>query len=256
MQFIHCFQAEWLKKKRSLASWLVFIGAFFTPSILILIKLIKSSTLKGINMSPKFWENHWMNSWESMAIFLLPLGIILSASLITQLEFKNNTWKQWHTTPQLYSTLFFTKLVVIIVMMLQFFVLFNLGLYLSGVIPGLFIKGVPYPAEPIPYIFFLKQDITFFIACLPIIACQYLISLQFKNFLVPVGGGIILWIASVGSLTWKYGYTIPYSYGSLYFLKLEGRYKQDTNLYGWALGYFAVFTLLSYYFYLTKKEKG
>ena len=31
MQFIHCFQAEWLKKKRSLASWLVVIGAFFTP---------------------------------------------------------------------------------------------------------------------------------------------------------------------------------------------------------------------------------
>jgi lantibiotic transport system permease protein len=165
MQFIHCFQAEWLKKKRSLASWLVVIGAFFMPAILILIKLIKNSTLKEINLSPKFWENHWMNSWESMAIFLLPLGIILSASLITQLEFKNNTWKQWHTTPQLYSTLFYAKLAVIIVMMFQFFILFNLGIYLSGVLPGLFIEGVPYPPEPIPYMMFLKQNVIFFIAC-------------------------------------------------------------------------------------------
>ncbi|MGL6267164.1 MAG: hypothetical protein ACRC2O_04540, partial [Chitinophagaceae bacterium] len=65
MQFIHCFQAEWLKKKGSLASWLVIIGAFFTPIIIIIIKLIKRSTLKEINTSPKFWENHWMNSWES-----------------------------------------------------------------------------------------------------------------------------------------------------------------------------------------------
>jgi len=256
MEFIHCFQAEWLKKKRSLASWLVIIGAFFTPSILILIKLIKSNTLREINMSPKFWENHWMNSWESMAIFLLPLGIILSASLITQLEFKNNTWKQWHTTPQHYTTLFMAKLAVIITMMLQFFILFNIGVYLSGVLPGLFIKGVPYPPEPIPYSMFLKQNINFFIACLPIIAFQYLISLQFKNFLVPVGSGIAFWIASVAAISWKYGYTIPYTYGSLYFLKIGGRYKQDINISGWAWGYFVAFTLLSYYFYVTKKEKG
>lgn len=197
-----------------------------------------------------------MNSWESMAIFLLPLGIILSASLITQLEFKNNTWKQWHTIPHLYSTLFFAKLAVIIVMMIQFFMLFNLGIYLSGVLPGLFIEGVPYPPEPIPYVMFLKQNGIFFIACLPIIAFQYLISLQFKNFLVPVGGGILLWIASVAALTWKYAYIIPYTFGSLYFMKIGGRYKQDINLIGWPMGYFAAFTLLSYYLYVTKKEKG
>jgi hypothetical protein len=256
MQFIYCFQAEWLKKKRSLASWLVVIGAFFTPSMLILIKLIKSSSLKEINQSPKFWEKHWMNSWESMAIFLLPLGIILSASLITQLEFKNNTWKQWHTTPQHFTTLFLAKLAVIITMMIQFFILFNIGVYLSGVIPGLFIKGVPYPPEAIPYNMFLKQNVHFFIACLPIIAFQYLISLKFKNFLVPVGVGILLWVVSVAAISWNYGYTIPYTYGSLYFLKIDGRYKQDINILGWALGYFVAFTLLSYYLYVTKKEKG
>ncbi|MGL6268863.1 MAG: ABC transporter permease, partial [Chitinophagaceae bacterium] len=182
--------------------------------------------------------------------------IILSASLITQIEFKNNTWKQWHTTPQNYSILFIAKLTVIIVMMIQFFVLFNLGIYLSAVVPGLVIKGVPYPIEPIPFSLFIKQNLHFFIFCLPIIGLQYLISLQFRNFMVPVGGGILIWIASVGSLTWKYAYIIPYTHGSLFFLKIEGRNKQDTNLIGWALCYFCLFTLLSYFFYVTKKEKG
>ena len=31
--FVHAFQGEWLKKKRSLASWLVIAGSFFTPAI-------------------------------------------------------------------------------------------------------------------------------------------------------------------------------------------------------------------------------
>lgn len=256
MHFIHCFQSEWLKKKRSLASWLVVIGAFFTPCIIIIIKLYKHKSLKEINSSADFWEKHWMNSWESMAILLIPLGIILSASLITQLEFKNNTWKQWHTTPQHFATIFFAKLAVIIVMMLQFLILFNLGIYLSAVIPGLVIKDAPYPVEPIPYNIFAKQNINFFISCLPIIGLQYLISLQFRNFLVPVGAGIVVWIASVGSLTWKYTYIIPYTHSSLFFLKITGRFKQDTNLIAWATGYFIFFTLLSYLLYVTKKEKG
>ena len=256
MQFIYCFQAEWLKKKRSLASWLVIIGAFFTPAMLIIVKLVKNKTLNEINQSPKFWENHWMNSWESMSIFLLPIGIILASSLITQLEYKNNTWKQWHSTPQHYATMFFAKFTVILVMMLQFFLLFNIGIYLSAVIPGLFIKGVTYPAAPIPYAMFLKQNVLFFTACLPIIALQFLVCLQFKNFLVAVGGGLALWIASVAAISWKFGFTIPYIYGSLYFLKLGGRYKQDISIHGWAVGYFLIFTLLGYLLYATRNEKG
>ncbi len=256
MQFIYCFQAEWIKRKRSLSSWLVIIGAFFTPVILLFIKLIYYGKLKAGNLNPKFWEIHWKNSWESMAIFLLPIGIILSASLITQLEYKNNTWKQWHTTPQHFTTVFFAKLTVIIVMMVQFFILFNIGIYLSAVIPGLFVKGVSYPPAPIPYAGFLKQNMVFFITCLPIISLQYLAGLHFKNFLVSVGCGIALWILSIASLTWKFSFTIPYTYTSLYFLKNDGRFKQTVSIESWAFLYFIAFTVAGYILYVTKKEKG
>jgi hypothetical protein len=124
------------------------------------------------------------------------------------------------------------------------------------VIPGLFIEGVKYPAAPIPFTMFFKQNVLFFTACLPIIALQFLVCLQFKNFLVAVGGGLALWIASVAAISWKFGYTIPYIYGSLYFLKAGGRYKQDISIHGWALGYFIAITLLSYVLYATRKEKG
>lgn len=256
MNFIYCFQSEWLKKKKSLASWLVIIGAFFTPVVILIAQLVHNEKLFRESVSPKFWESLWFNSWESMALFLLPVGVILSTSLITQIEFKNNTWKQLHTSPQKLSNIFFAKFAVIVVMMLQFFILFNIGIYLSGVIPCLLVKAAAYPTEPIPYLFFLKLNIKFFIGCLPIIALQYLISLRMKNFIVPVGGGLALWILSLFVFNWKYGYLIPYAYCGYNQLRSLGRYNQDVNLHLFALCYFFLFMVLSYILYITKKEKG
>lgn len=254
MELIYSFRSEWLKKKRSLSEWLVIVGAFFTPAIILVAKLVRSDALPAELKLPNFWGRLWYNSWQSMAIFLLPLGVILAASLITQLEFKNNTWKQLHTTPQSLATIFFAKLVVILLMLAQFFILFNIGIYLSGVIPPL-LTGNGYPHQPMPLKYFLKEDMYYFIDCLPIVALQYLISLQFKNFLVAVGSGIVMWILSVSVLNWKYGYTIPYSYAGLFYLR--GRDQNYTVHIHWlAIAWFAGLTVLSYMAYINKKEKG
>jgi hypothetical protein len=259
LSFFHSFQSEWLKKKHSLASWIVIIGGFFTPAIVIVVRIVYSGNLPKMYASDNFWKQLWKNSWESMAIFLLPLGVILATSLITQIEYKNNTWKQLHTLPLNLTTAFFTKLSVIIVMMLQFFILFNTGIYLSALIPYLVVKAVPYPTAPIPYIAFLRENMFFFIDCLPIIALQYLISLKYKNFLVPVGLGFVCWIAALGSLSWKYSYLIPYTYCMFNYLKGEtgGRAViPAVNIHVMAIGYFIVFSIVSYILYITKKEKG
>jgi len=256
MNLLYSFKSEWLKKKRSLASWLVIVGAFFTPVIITIAKLVNNGRLYAESTSKNFWEVLWGNSWESMAIFLLPVGVILASSLITQLEFKNNTWKQLHTTPQKFTNIFMAKLAVIITMMLQFFVLFNIGIYLSGILPCLLTKGVPYPKEPIPYSHFLQDNAYYFICCLPIIGLQYAVSLMAKNFLVPVGGGIALWILSLAVLGWHYGHWVPYTYCGLNYLKSQGKYNRHMPIYLLAVCYFIASTAAGYVLYVTKKEKG
>src|SRR5215213_4346627 len=149
--FINSFQSEWLKTKRSLAFWMVMIGGFFTPLIIIIARLVNHAKLPALYSSESFWNMLWKNSWESMAIFFLPLGAILSTSLIAQIEYKNNTWKQLHTLPLSYTTIFFAKFAVILVLMLQFFVLFNIGIYLAAILPYLLVSGTPYPAQPLPW---------------------------------------------------------------------------------------------------------
>ena len=257
--FIHSFQSEWLKIKRSLAFWMVVIGGFFTPSIVIVARLLNYNKLPTLYSAEDFWTLLWKNAWESMAIFFLPLGAILSTSLIAQLEYKNNTWKQLHTLPLSYTTIFFAKLAVILVLMLLFFVLFNIGIYLAGVVPYLLVSGTPYPTQPLPYSSFLQQNVLYFIDTLPIVALQYLIALRFKNFLVPVGLGFVFWVGSLAALTWQYGFVIPYTYPMYNYLSsgVETKAIMPTvNIHFFAIGYFLVITAVSYAMYLGKREKG
>ena len=255
---IHSFQSEWLKTKRSLAALLVLLGSCLIPFIMLIVRLIYNHKLIKDSIKTDFWETIFENCWNAMAIFLLPIGIILATSLIAQLEFKNNTWKQLHTTPQYLTTIFVAKLAVIVVMMVQFLSLFDVAIYLIGIIPHL-ILGPTLPQQSFPFYYFLEKTSYFFIDCLPIIALQYLISLQFKNFLVPLSVGLGLQIAALIATEWKYGYTIPYTYCPLNFMALRkgaAPVFDHINIHLWAFGYFILFTIASYLLYIFQKERG
>src|SRR5258708_22971652 len=89
------------------------------------------------------------------------------------------------------ATIFLSKFAVIVLMMAQFFILFNIGIYLSALVPYLLIGGLPYPSAPLPLRFFFGKNILYFVDCLPMVAAQYLLSLSFKNFVVPIGIGFL-----------------------------------------------------------------
>ena len=256
MNYIHSFQSEWLKTKRSAASWLTLAGGLFIPLVILTDQFTNYKTLAVVYAAPHFWERHFSRSWQFMAFFLLPVGVILASSLIAQLEFRNNAWKQLLATPQRRSTIFFAKLLVIIVMMLQFFILFTIGIYLSAIIPSLLLKGVAYPAASLPLKSFLQTTGLFFIDCLPIIALQYLLSLKFKNFLVPIGVGLAIFMAALIANSWQYVYVIPYSYCMISFSRIQGRSAVTLPVHAIAMGYFVLFTIAGYLLFILKKEKG
>lgn len=257
--FIHSLQCEWLKKRGSLASWLIWGAAAFVPAILLLIRVTHPSKLPDLYGAADFWEKLWTQSWEAMATFFLPMVVILVTALVAQIEFKNNAWKQLHTTPQRFITIFAAKLTVVVAMLVQLLVLFDLAIYLVGVIPALIYSSVDYPPEPIPLRFFLREDLKFFIDCLPMIAFQYAISLRFKNFLVPVGVGFFAWILGIGFLSWKFSYIFPYAYTSLDHFHSSRQLVHSpppVSLQTFAVGYFVIFIVGGYLVYVNQKAKG
>lgn len=255
MVFINSLQSEWLKTKRSTSFWLCIIGGFFIPLIQLCVYLYKGFNVNKYPDVVNIWQVHYNMLWDSMITFLLPMGVILSSSLITQLEYKNNTWKQVHTTPQTFATVFFAKLGTILLMTLQFFIFFNIGIVLSAVIPTLLADG-SLPKQPLPVWLFIKSNAKIYITILPIIAIQYLISLRFKNFLVPIGLGMLFLIGSLILVPmWDKVFLSPYSY-CLINVFVDARNNLPINLYAGAGIYFVVLTAINYYLYSTRAEKG
>ncbi|HEY4107640.1 ABC transporter permease [Puia sp.] len=251
--FIHSFGSEWLKKKRTAASLLTVIGSILIPVIIIIARIDDPSALAVANGQPRIWESLYNRNWQLMGTLFLPMGVVLATSLITQLEFRNNTWKQLCTTPQSLTTIFLAKLAVIGVMLLEFFLLFTVGIWLTGAVPGLFFRNVAYPAEAFPWKAVLDGSARFFLDILPVVALQYLLGLRFKNFLIPLGVGLGLYVASMIAVHWRYGYWIPYTYSAYNFV---GRAAEKFHTHYWAAGYALLFTGLAYILYITRKEKG
>lgn len=251
MNFIYSLQSEWLKTKRSAASWLCLIGGFFIPLIYLVVFIVYHKTINDYYPDYNVWRRHFNDLWQNMAGFLLPMGVILSSSLITQLEYKNNTWKQVHTSPQSFTTIFLAKFSVIVLMTLKFFLFFTIGILVSGIIPCLIFEH-RFPIGGFPYDGFLIGSSRIFITCLPIIAIQYLISLKFKNFLVSIGIGLLGLIVSLIGLSWKYIYLSPYSYTAMNIFSV----KREFNIYFYSFIYFVLLMMFAYYLYVSKKEKG
>jgi hypothetical protein len=255
---VRVFEGEWLKTRHSLAWWLVLGGSLFTPLIIIVARLVQHRRLAKIYAAADFWPHLWQDAWQSMAIFFLPLFAILVTSLITQIEHRNNAWKQVHVLPLGLGAIFLAKLGVIMLLIVQFFVLFNLGIWLSAIVPCQLIAEVPCPHSAIPFGDFLRDNARYFVDCLPIIALQYLFGLRFRNFLVPLGIGFLMWIGALAALPWKFGYLIPYTYSMLDYLKDNpGKaFIPTVNIHFFALGYAVAFTVAAYMLFRAMKERG
>ena len=254
MNFLHSLQSEWLKTRRSAASWLCLGGGFFLPLMFLIGFLTRHFDLN--NAGPgNAWLTLASRLWHFMAILLLPLGIVLAASLIVQLEYRNNGWKQLHTTPQHYATIFSAKLLTIILMVLKFFIFFNTGMLVAGLLPTLIFSG-RLPDSPLPVVQLLKLNAKFFIACLPILTLQYLLSLLFRNFLAPIGIGLLMVIGALILLeTWELAWINPYCYSPMMVLAPQ-KLPQSVSVYWMAAAYAATFTGVAFVLYRFRNVKG
>ena len=250
--------SEWLKRRRSLTSALVLGSAGFVPAIIFLSRFRRIDALPGVYDNPRFWDTLWVQSWEAMAVMILPMAIMLTVTLITQIEDTNNAWKQVHATPQPLAVVFAAKLVVILVLIGELILAFTAAIYLSGILPAALFAHVDAPAAPFPLVRFLRRDVVFFIDVLPIVSLQFLLALRFRTFLTPLGIGMAMWILSVGTFGWAYKYLIPYSYAGIDYLMVE--YKRQMGMPATpaaiAAGCFFVFTVAGYVVYASRQDKS
>jgi lantibiotic transport system permease protein len=250
--------SEWLKRKRSLTTWLVIGSAAFVPGIIFLSRFRRIGALPALYRDPRFWDTLWVQAWESMALMILPMAVMLAVSLITQIEDRDNGWKQLHAAPLPRPAIFLSKLVVILVLVVELVLAFTAAIYAAGMLPALIFTSVDAPVTAFPLSRFLRRDVAFLIDALPIVAIQYLLALRFRTFVAPLAIGMALWILSVGTISWRFNFLIPYSYAGLDYLIVE--YRRPLPLpadpFVIAGACFLVFSMAGYGLYAIRRESG
>lgn len=254
MNFIKVLKSESIKRKGSSLNWLIFGGSFFIPFVILISRLVRHKQAIMQNASDGVWMKLFNQNWQYMAILLLPMGIALATSLLNQIEYRNNTWKQLMVMPVSSSSIFLSKYITLLYILVQYFVLFTIGIYLTGLIPALIYTDVIYPKEHFPIDEYIKKSVEYFIDCLPIIAIQYLLSFHIRNYIVSIGVGFILLIGSLIAMNWESGYLLPYSYAALDFIKADNNISSDVNLQKWALIYFVLVSAFNYILFLYKSH--
>jgi hypothetical protein len=253
--FTASLQAEWMKTRRSAAWWLIISGGLLIPLILLIGRFYNHELIAAENAAPVVWIKLYSRSWTYMGTLLLPMGVILVTSLVAQVEVRNNTWKQLHTVPLPFRTIFLSKLTVILTLLFMGFVLFNLAVFGMITLPAIFYKDVSFPSAPFPFTEILIGNAKFMLDMLPIASLQFLLSLQLRNFLLPIGIGFGLYVASMIGMNWKYGYMLPYIYSSYEFSGKTTIGDTLINFHWLPLVYSLLFTGISFILYLTKKDK-
>jgi hypothetical protein len=256
---VDVFQGEWIKRRRSFATLAVIGGSLFTPAIVTLVRLLHPRALPPLYASNTFWPDLWRACWESMAVFFLPLAAILATSLITQIEFRCNAWKQVHTLPVRPTYVFFAKLGVILLMMVEFLVLFSAGVYLCGMLPSWVVPGVAAPRGSFWSLPLLRDSAIYFTHSLPIVAAQYALALRNHNVLVPIGAGFLAWVGGLAAVSSRIALWWPYSYTTIEYVRHtpKGKHFAAFDVLPWfSLAAFALFTILAYTLFVTKREKG
>jgi hypothetical protein len=257
MSLLIATQAELLKTKRTASFWFSILGAALIPVVLFIALLTDADAAKNLAKDP--WDMFLKMGWQILSVFILPMYIILVTTLITQIEYKNNTWKQVYSSPQSITNIFFAKFLTIQLMIIFCCLLFNVLMFLAAVMGNLINTGFTFFERSIDWPMLLRLNARTYISILGISVIQYWLSLRFKNFIVPVGIGLALVIGSIIAFNyhWEHIYKYPYAFAGLTFDSVEnGRRPFLENHELNSMGYLVSFIVLGLLDLKMRKEKG
>ena len=244
MNLVISLRSEILKTKRTAAFYFTLAGAAVVPLIFLINALTYG--LPNEEKSSRDPINAIFNlASEMTGIGILPLFVVLICALLPQAEFKNNTWKQVFASPQTKAQIFIAKFVNVHLLILLFFVANYLFMWIvitaiHFIIPGLHILQQPFNGYTV-----WESISRSYVSVLSICAIQFWMGLRFKNFIVPIAIGLVLWLTgTVMALEHQSSWSpyFPYSFQACSFSSV---FKPQLNQVLWTSAGYAVVILLA-----------
>src|SRR6476620_9059762 len=109
MNILISLRSELLKTTRTASFYITLIGAAVGPVIYLFNLLLDEGEVDALKNDPLNTLFKILSEMNGTALF--PLFVILICTLLPQIEYRNNTWKQLFAAPQTKGTVFLAKFI-------------------------------------------------------------------------------------------------------------------------------------------------
>ncbi|HEX8333659.1 MAG TPA: ABC transporter permease [Segetibacter sp.] len=240
MSLLKSIRSEILKTKRTAPLYFTLAAAAFAPFMSML-----GLFLEGVeDYKSKDILNHMLiKKFEVTGIATFPIFIILICTLLPQIEYKNNTWKQVLTSPQTKGNVFVAKFISVQLLIVLFFIT-NLSLYFlnAGILhlldPSLNVLNQALNRHDV-----LMSRVNTYVGLLAICCIQFWLGMKFRNFVIPIAIGIAFWFAGTIFVMQNFDLAAYFPYSFHAYGKFPA-YNPLNNPAGWTSFVYAVLFLI------------
>jgi hypothetical protein len=255
MNFLISLRSELFKTKRTVALYLTLAAAAFGPFMSML-----DLVFDGVDDDHKkdILNEMFTTRFMMTGAVILPWFIILICTLLPQIEYKNNTWKQVLASPQPKANVFLAKFINVQLLIFLFLVTNQLLMFVDAVILHFTEPSLNVLNQPLDVSAMIATLINGYVSLLAICAIQFWLGLRFKNFIVPIAIGIALWfIGSILVMQTKSAFIdyFPYSY-HMYGKFKEFKPEQSTFILWTSLVYAIVFLIIGLLDFRRRRMNG
>jgi len=245
MNLLVSFRSELLKTRRTATVYFTVIAAAIIPCLSILaIALDGMETDPGEDPFSAILDQRF--NFLSGAIF--PIYIMLVCTLLAQIEFRNNTWKQVFASPQSKLNVFIARFLNVHVVILLFILLYNVFLALSIVIIHFMVPSAHLLDQHRNWSELIMWNTHMYLGMLALSAIQFWLSLRFRNFVVSLGVGLTLWLVGVMMVMGynvRGAYFFPYTYTA--YSGFPYKFKDIMPAVQWgSFGYMMLFLIIGF----------
>ncbi len=240
MSLVKSLRSEIIKTKRTAPLYFTLAAAAFAPLMSTL-----GLFLEGVeDYQNKDIFNHMLiKKFEMTGILALPIFLILICTLLPQIEYRNNTWKQVLTSPQTKGNVFAAKFINVQLLIVVFLITNLLLMFINAGILHLMDPSVNVLNQPLNGYNVLTSRVNTYVALLAICCIQFWLGIKCRNFIIPVAIGIACWFTGSILVMQKVDLAAYFPYSFHAYGKFP-KYNPLDNTIGWTSFGFAVLFLV------------
>ena len=247
--------AELYKLKSTPVPYLIIAAVILITLILYSGHSMDVHALSRLGANP--WERYFLRAMAIFSLFIICPFSVLLVSAVLYSEQRANAWKYLYALPISRGAVYWSKLLVIIALLLA-----SILLMVGALVGSAHLLNYFYPEYEFAYYTsdistLLQAALTTLVATLGLIGLQYFLCIRYKHFLLPLAIGNLGFILGfmLAAISPKIAYYFPYAYPMI--VKDYGMMNaQDTDLLGnhwwnsvelYSIAFFVVFIVSGYF---------